>query len=182
MRREARARAEAEGRGSFLPPTAATVEVVPPPRRPDPVSTPPLPAPPDTAPVNQAWRAEPASGGGRVRRLVERLLRPRHEAQLDFNARQTQLDNALVEWLQAVFAATHDAQERFRHSATLRMNDIDERHLLLQERLVAHVHDLVRRIDFVLEASERSRLSAEAALKRLSARVDELEKRLVRRR
>jgi hypothetical protein len=58
------------------------------------------------------------------------------------------------------------------------MDDIDERHLQLQERLVVHVHELVRRIDFVLEASERSRLSAEADLRRLAARVEDLEKRL----
>jgi hypothetical protein len=40
------------------------------------------------------------------------------------------------------------------------------------------VHELARRIDFVLEASEESRLSTEADLRRLAARVEELEKRL----
>jgi DNA-binding ferritin-like protein len=106
------------------------------------------------------------------------VLRPRLDAQVAFNSRQTQLDNALLEWLVARFAATHDHYDRLHHAATGRMNDIDERHLILQEHVVAHVHELVRRIDFVLEASERSRLSAETDLKRLAVRIEELEKRL----
>jgi hypothetical protein len=176
IRRDARARADAEGRAALAPPPATVPEVVPPAPTQEP-APPALPSPPDAGPVNQAWRAEPA-GGGIVRRWLERALRPRFDAQVAFNARQAQLDNALLEWLQARFAATHDHYDRLHHAATRRMNDIDERHLLLQERLVAHVHELVRRIDFVLEASERTRLSAEADLKRLAARVEELEKRL----
>ena len=35
------------------------------------------------------------------------------------------------------------------------MDEIDERHLILQEELVAHVHDLVKRIDLVLAEAER---------------------------
>jgi hypothetical protein len=178
VRREARERSAGEDRGAFAPPPVPSGQVVHPPPPPEPVPAPPLPPPPDTAPVNEAYRAEPAGPAGLARRLLDRLLRARHDAQLAFNARQAQLDNALVEWLQARFAATHEHYDRLHHSATDRMNDIDERHLLLQERVVAHVHDLVRRIDFVLEAAERSRLSAEAELKRLRARVDDLEKRL----
>ena len=37
------------------------------------------------------------------------------------------------------------------------MGEIDERHLILQEELVAHVHDLVKRIDLVLAEAERGR-------------------------
>jgi hypothetical protein len=176
IRREARDRADAEGRTAFAPPPAPAPVVVRPAPAPEPAA-PTLPAPPDAAPVNDAWRAEPA-GGGVVRRWLERALRPRLDAQVAFNARQAQLDNALLEWLLARFAATHEHYDRLHHAATRRMNDIDERHLLLQEHLVVHVHELVRRIDFVLEASERSRLSAEAEMKRLAARVEELEKRL----
>jgi hypothetical protein len=176
IRREARARADAEGRTALVPPPAPVLEVVHPVPRPAAAAAPALPAPPDAAPVNEAC-TEPA-GGGVVRRWLERALRPRLDAQVAFNARQAQLDNALLEWLLARFAATHDHYDRLHHAATGRMDDIDERHLLLQERLVVHVHELVRRIDFVLEASERSRLSAEAELRRLAARVEELEKRL----
>jgi len=160
-----------------VPPPAPTPGAVPPAPPAAEAPAPTLPAPPDAAPVNEAWRAEPAEGG-HVRRWLERALRPRLDAQVAFNARQAQLDNALLEWLQARFAATHDHYDRLHRAATGRMNDIDERHLMLQKRLVVHVHELVRRIDFVLEASERSRLSAEAEIRRLAARVEELEKRL----
>lgn len=176
-RREARARADAEGRTALVPPAAPAPGVVPPAPRPAAPPVPPLPAPPDATAVNEAWRAE-AAAGGVLRRWLERVLRPRLDAQLAFNARQAQLDNALLEWLQARFAATHEHYDRLHHDATGRMDDIDERHLRLQERLVVHVHELVRRIDFVLEASERSRLSAEAELRRLATRVEELERRL----
>jgi hypothetical protein len=161
----------------MVPPPAPRPEVVRPSPAPQPPAAAALPAPPDAAAVNDAWRAEPGPGGF-VRRWLERALRPRLDAQVAFNARQAQLDNALLEWLQARFAATHDHYDRLHRAATGRMNDIDERHLLLQQRLVVHVHELVRRIDFVLEASERSRLSADAEIGRLAARVEELEKRL----
>jgi hypothetical protein len=177
IRAEARARAEAEGRPAPAPPPPPEPRVVPPAPAPELPAEPALPAPPDAAAVNEAWGAEPARGG-LLRRWVERALRPWHDAQVAFNARQAQLDNALLEWLLARFAATHEHYDRLHHAATLRMDDIDERHLQLQERLVVHVHELVRRIDFVLEASERSRLSAEAELRRLARRVEELEKRL----
>jgi hypothetical protein len=153
-------------------PEAATAR----PARPDAPPEPVLPPPPDAAAVNEAWRAEPPRRG-RVRRWLGRALRPWLDAQVGFNARQAQLDNALLEWLQARFAATHEHYDRLHHAASLRMDEIDERHLLLQERLVVHVHELVRRVDFVLEASERGRLSAEAELRRLARRVEELENR-----
>jgi hypothetical protein len=176
IRAEARARADAEGRTGPAPPPAPVPEVAPPPPRPDAPPEPVLPPPPDAAPVNEAWRAEP--GGGRLRRWLGRALRPWVGAQVAINARPAQLDNALLEWLQARFAATHEHYDRLHGAATRRMNEIDERHDQLQERLVVHVHELVRRVDFVLEASERSRLSAEAELRRLARRVEELEKRL----
>lgn len=180
IRAEVRARAEAEGRPRFEPPPAPAPEVVPPPVPVEPPVTPVLPAPPDAAAVNEAWRADP--GPGRfLRRWLERALRSRLDAQVDFNSRQTQLDNALLEWLLARFAATHEHYDRLHEAGTRRMNEIDERHQNLQDRVVFHVHELVRRIDFVLEASERSRLSAEAEVRRLALRVEELEKRLDRR-
>jgi hypothetical protein len=58
------------------------------------------------------------------------------------------------------------------------MGEIDERHLILQEELVAHVHDLVRRIDLVLAEAERGRLGLEFALKDLRQSVQRLEERL----
>jgi hypothetical protein len=53
------------------------------------------------------------------------------------------------------------------------MEDIDKRHLILQEELVAHVHDLVKRVDLVLSESERGRLALEFALRDLRARLEQ---------
>ena len=52
--------------------------------------------------------------------------------------------------------------------------------MILQEELVAHVHDLVKRIDLVLGESERGRVSAAHALLDLRERVKSLEERLTR--
>jgi hypothetical protein len=128
IRAEARARAEAEGRTAFEPPPPPAPEPAAPPAPPPaPPGEPVLPAPPDASSVNEAWRAEPGAGGF-VRRWLERALRPRLDAQVAFNARQAQLDNALLEWLQARFAATHEHYDRLHAAATRCMNEIDERH------------------------------------------------------
>jgi hypothetical protein len=60
------------------------------------------------------------------------------------------------------------------------MGEIDERHLILQEELVAHVQDRVRRVDLVLAESDRGRLSLEFALGDLRARLERLEEALRR--
>jgi len=60
------------------------------------------------------------------------------------------------------------------------MEEIDQRHLILQEEVVAHVHDLVQRIDLVLAEAERGRLSLELALRELRQRLVQLEERLGR--
>ena len=58
------------------------------------------------------------------------------------------------------------------------MADIDERHLILQEELVAHVHDLVKRIDLVLAETDKGRLSLELALRDVRTRLADLEQRV----
>jgi hypothetical protein len=138
----------------------------------------PPPAPPDAAPVNAAWRAEPLPGAGLsgfLARLVERLLGPRLEAQVAFNSRQVQLDNELLAYVQARVEATHRHYDAVLGGVGRHLAEIDERHLILQEELVAHVQDLVRRIDLALAESERQRRSLDVALTALKARVDLLE-------
>ena len=61
------------------------------------------------------------------------------------------------------------------------MGEIDERHLILQEELVTHVHDLVRRIDLVLAEAERGRLGLERDLRDVRDRARQLEERLAAR-
>jgi hypothetical protein len=148
---------------------------------PPPVAAPPeepAPAPPDASAVNESWRAEPPAPGGRLRRLFERLVAPRFEAQRTFNARQVQLDNEILRYLEGRFAATHRHYDRVLGLYGRHLGEADERHMILQEELVVHVHDLVKRIDLVLAEAERGRLSLEAALEEVRSSLRRLEGRL----
>jgi hypothetical protein len=112
--------------------------------------------------------------------VLRRALGPVLDAQADFNARQAQLDAALLEYLDARLAETHGHYDAVLGAHGRRMEEIDTRHLILQEELVAHVHDLVKRIDLVLAEGERGRVSLEYALKDLRERLRRLEEQLAR--
>lgn len=159
-------------------PAPAVRDPAPVPREPEP-SAPEPPKPPDGSAVNASWdTAQAATRGGLLGRLVKRLLAPVLEAQTAFNARQVQLDNELLAHLDTRFDATHRHYDRVLGIHSRHMQDIDERHLILQEELVAHVHDLVKRIDLVLAEAEKGRLSLEFALQDIRARLARLEDRL----
>jgi hypothetical protein len=102
------------------------------------------------------------------------------DAQVSFNSRQVQLDNETLAYVEARFAQTHRHYDDVLGVHGRHMAEIDERHLILQEELVAHVHDLVKRIDLVLAEAEKGRLSLEFALRDVRARVAKLEERLSR--
>jgi hypothetical protein len=144
----------------------------------------PLPTPPrpDNSALNAMWRILDAP-----RRSLRGILGrfgggggPMLQRQQDFNARQVQFDNELLAYVDARLEATHRHYDRVLGLYGNHMGEIDERHLILQEELVAHVHDLVKRIDLVLGQAERGRLGLESALKDLRARVAALEERLRR--
>jgi hypothetical protein len=142
---------------------------------------PPAPAaakPPDGAAVNALWEARPTRDAGPLGRWLRRLLAPFFEAQVAFNSRQVQLDNELIAYVEARLAQTHRHYDEVLGIHGRHMAEIDERHLIVQEELVAHVHDLVKRIDLVLQESERGRLSLEFALRDVRNRLAELERRL----
>jgi hypothetical protein len=144
-----------------------------------------LPAPPDTAAVGAAAPAEAPPRRGPLRRLaalVERLLAPSLEAQRRFNAAQTRLDGELVEYLHARLASTHRHYDRLLTEQGRRLDDVDERHRQLERELVAHVHDLVARIDLVLSEANREKLALAFALEQTRARLAELEQALRRER
>ena len=167
------------GVGALPPPVVRTPEAV----RMERASPPPAaPARPDNTAVNAAWRirsaAPPGGVRGRLARAVRALLAPVLEAQETFNSRQVQLDNELLDYVDARLAATHRQYDEVLGIHGRHMGEIDERHLILQEELVSHVHDLVRRVDLVLSEAERGRLGLEFALKDLRARVEVLEERL----
>jgi hypothetical protein len=168
---------------SPLPPPAP---VRPPERMPPLPDTPPpaaLPRP-DNSALNTMWRILDAPGRS-FRGLLGRFRGGGADAALqrqqDFNARQVQFDNELLAYVEARLDATHRHYDRILGLHGDHMGEIDERHLILQEELVAHVHDLVKRIDLVLGRAERGRLGLESGLKDLRARVAGLEERLLRR-
>ena len=91
-----------------------------------------------------------------------------------------QLDNAILDYVDARLGATHRHYDAVLGGVGRHLGEVDERHMILQEELVAHVHDLVKRVDLVLAESERGRVSAEHALKDLRDLVRRLEERLDR--
>lgn len=147
------------------------------------VETSPLPAPPDAAEVNAAWRAAPPPRRG-LRRLLagllERLLGPHLDAQRRFNSAQVRLDNELLAYLDARLAATHRHYDSLLTEQSRRLDDVDERHRQLQQDLVVHVHDLVTRIDLVLGEANREKLALAFALEETRDRLARLEQILRR--
>jgi hypothetical protein len=138
------------------------------------------PARPDGAAVNASWDLTAAAPRGLVGRILARLLAPLIAAQTAWNARQVQLDNELLDYVDRRLDVTHRHYDRVLGIHGSHMKDIDERHLILQEELVAHVHDLVKRIDLVLGEAEKGRLSLEFALREVRTRLTRLEERLGR--
>lgn len=142
----------------------------------------PLPPRPDNAELNQLWALRSALDQGGLRRVVARglgrLLSRLIDRQESFNSRQVQFDNAILDYIDARAQATHRHYDAILGIHGRHMGEIDERHLIMQEELVAHVHDLVKRIDLVLGESERGRLGLELALRDVRARLARLEERL----
>jgi hypothetical protein len=132
------------------------------------------PARPDNAALNALWRTGEA-GGGRLMRALRRLLRPLLRAPQDFKSAQVRFDNELMDYVERRLAHTHRHYDAVLGVHGRHMGEIDERHLILQEELVAHVHDLVRRIDLVLSEGEKGRVALESALRDVRARLLRLE-------
>jgi hypothetical protein len=182
VRDQARRNAPAEDGESPLPPARA---VQLPPTAPAKVPPPPEPPPesPDATGVNESWRAEPVAPRGikgLLFRILDRILAPRFEAQQAFNARQVQLDNAILHHLEERSSATHRHYDRILGLYGRHLGEIDERHQILQGELVAHVEDLVRRTDLVLSESERGRLSLEHEVRDLRRRLETLRESLTK--
>lgn len=136
------------------------------------------PTPPDLQPVNESWTAggKPVASG--LASLVDGGREKTREAQVRFNGDQVQLDNALVTWVAAHFAATHQHYDNVVAQMQTRMDDIDTRHRELERELVRHVHEMARRIDVVLGEGEKGRVSHEAALRSVRERLRLLEEKL----
>jgi hypothetical protein len=113
-----------------------------------------------------------------VSRLLARFLAPQLEAQRAFNADQVRLDNALLRHVEERFAATHGHYDGVLRGLGQRLDEVDERHRQLAQELVAHVHDLARRIDLLLGEAARGGPALEHEIQDLEARVAQLEEAL----
>jgi hypothetical protein len=182
VRESVRARALHEPAGLPAARAVAVPGPMPPDRAPAPIDA---TARPDNAALNAGWRVREALGGGGWRRLLARglgrVLARVLDAQESFNSRQVQFDNALLDYIDARLTATHLHYDDVLGLHGRHMGEIDERHLIVQEELVTHVHDLVRRIDLVLGEAERGRLGLERDLRELRDRMRQLEERLAAR-
>jgi hypothetical protein len=159
------------------------VRTTPTPPKADPPEGEAAPATPDAAALNESWRAEPRAPrgiAGVLFRFLDRLLGPRFEAQQEFNAQQVRLDNDLLRHLEERLAATHRHYDEVLGLYGRHLEEIDERHALLEKELVTHVEDLVRRVDLVLDGAERGRLSLEHELRDVRRRLEELRNALGR--
>jgi hypothetical protein len=162
-----------------LPPLHPTADVAP--------SEPPVPSPtappvvraPDNGPVNELWQVPAAvAPRGLLFRLIRRVIAPIVDAQVAFNSRQVELDNQLLEYVEARLTATHRHYDLVLGQYGQHITDANERHFMLQRELITHVHDLVKRIDIVLMESERGRLSLDVELREVRARLVSLEERV----
>jgi hypothetical protein len=137
---------------------------------------------PDGAAVNRLWSlahaASPRRLGGLAYRALRGILAPLVDAQVAFNSRQVQLDNELLEYIDTRLDATHRHYDAVLGIHARYMGEINERHLIIQRELVAHVHDLVRRIDLVLEDSQRGQTSLAFSLREVRSQLAAIEERL----
>jgi hypothetical protein len=154
------------------------------------------PQSPDREALNRRWNVAeigPEPGGALarlfsplrapLRRLIRFALGPVVERQVEMNSAQVRFDNELVQYADERFDRMSRHYDRVLGLHGRRMEEIDERHLILQQELIRHVHDLVARIELVFEAAEQNHLYLEGTLRetreelsKLSARLEALER------
>jgi hypothetical protein len=196
--RAAREGARLEGEASAKPaPYAAgspASNPLPPLAAPDPEGA---PSSPDREELNRIWdvfagaTAPPARALARLlaplrfplRRLVRFALGGVFERQVRMNSAQVRFDNELVRYVDERFDRMSRHYDRVLGLHGRRMEEIDERHLILQQELIRHVHDLVARIELVFEAAEQNHLYLEGTLRetreellKIGERIEALEK------
>jgi hypothetical protein len=153
-----------------------------------------LPTSPDREALNRLWDVgasgeEPRGALARLfaplraplRRLLRFALGPLVERQVEMNSAQVRFDNELIRYVDERFDGMSRHYDRVLGLHGRRMEEIDERHLILQRELIRHVHDLVARIELVFEAAEQNHLYLEGTLRetreeltRISARIEAL--------
>jgi len=111
-------------------------------------------------------------------RLVRFALRPVVERQVRMNSAQVRFDNEMVRYVDERFDRMSRHYDRVLGLHGRRMEEIDERHLILQQELIRHVHDLVARIELVFEAAEQNHLYLEGTLRETREELSRIAERL----
>jgi hypothetical protein len=111
-------------------------------------------------------------------RLVRFALGPVVERQVRMNSAQVRFDNELVRYVDERFDRVSRHYDKVLGLHGRRMEEIDERHLILQQELVRHVHDLVARIELVFEAAEQNHLYLEGTLRETREELSRIAERL----
>ena len=150
-----------------------------------------VPNSPSTERLNESWDISTAfetPPPGRIARIfsplrhpLQRLVRfalgPVVERQVELNSAQVQFGNELVQYIDARLDRISAHYDRMLGLHGKRMEEIDERHLILQQELVRHVHELVKRIDFVFETAEQNHLYLEGMLKESREELQDIAQR-----
>jgi hypothetical protein len=141
---------------------------------------------PEREDLNALWNVatSPSQGFlGKVisplRGLAQRLLLgPVVERQVRMNSAQVRFDNEAIEYVDDRLDRMARHYDRVLGLHGKRMEEIDERHRILQQELIRHVHDLVERIEFVFETAETNHLQVDGALRETREELKALVKRL----
>ena len=102
---------------------------------------------------------------GPLQRLLKFAWGSLVERQVELNSAQVRFDNELVEYVDHRLDRISAHYDHLLGLYGKRMEEIDERHLILQQELIRHVHELVKRIDFVFESGEQNHLYLEGMLR-----------------
>ena len=147
---------------------------------------------PDRRLLNETWDVStslgtpPKGGLGRLfsplrrplQRLITFVLGPLIERQAEWNSAQVKFDNDIVTYIDARVDRLVAHYDEVLGSHGKRMEEIDERHLILQQELIQHVHDIIKRIDFVFETAEQNHLYLEGSIREVREELQSLASRL----
>ena len=115
---------------------------------------------------------------GPLNRLVRFAVGPVIERQVRMNSAQVRFDNEFVQYVDARLDRMSQHYDGVLGQHGKRMEEIDERHLILQQELVRHVHDLIERIEFVFENAETNHLYVDGMLRETREELERLVERL----
>jgi hypothetical protein len=143
-----------------------------------------MPVSPNRDRLNELWDLSNVleAPTGILRGLVRRVLRfawgPLIDRQLELNSAQVRFDNELVEYIDQRLDRISAHYDHLLGLYGKRMEEIDERHLSLQQELIRHVHELVKRIDFVFETAEQNHLYLEGMLREAQEELRDIARRM----